>query len=253
MVDLNAYCLNINLLTAEEIGVVTSIINHIEASQKKVPVAQVAQENFVSTAFIYKMCKRLGFDGYSELFYYLTQAREKKFPIGKSDSASLITNYSKDLFDKFKVILDSNKDKRMYAIGKGLEEIVAEYMAHRLSLFGYSGYTNLMFYNNTFYRDQSARWSSNNDPSFLIAVSQSGNTKEIVDNVKVAKRMNYQIILFTRALDSQLTELSDVVFVVEPEKQSLVGQIPNLFHGKTILAFEKLISGYLLGEVPDEI
>lgn len=253
MSDLNAYCLNINLLTQEEIGVITSIIRHIEDNHKKVTVAMVAQENFVSTAFIYKMCKRLGFEGYSELFYYLTQVKEKKLPVKTSDSALLIENYSQELFGKFKDILDSNRGKRVYAIGKGLEEIVAEFMAHRLSLFGYSGYTDLMFYNNAFYKDETERWNSNNEPSFLIAISQSGNTREIVDNVKVAKNLNYKVILFTRAASSQLTELSDLVFVVEPQNQSLVGKIPNLFHGKAILAFEKLVAAYLMGDVPEEI
>lgn len=253
MTDLNAYCLNINLLTSEEIGVIRSIVNHIENDQKKTPVALIAQENYVSTAFIYKMCKRLGFDGYSELFYYLTRVREKTFPVTGNDSTLLISNYSKDLFDKLKVILDNNRGKRVYAIGKGLEEIVAQYMADRLSLFGYSGYTNLMFYNNAFYKDQTDKWVSNNEPSFLIAISQSGNTKEIVDNVKVAKNMNYQVILFTRTTESYLAELCDLVFLVAPEKQGLIGQLPNLFHGKTILAFETLFSNYLMGNVPNEI
>lgn len=253
MADANAYSLNINLLSSQEYDVVKCIIAHIEKGQKKVPVAQIAEENFVSTAFIYKMCKRLGFEGYSELFYYLMQAKEKKFPVKDNSSAQLITNYSIDLFNKMKDILDNNRGKQIYAIGKGLEEIVAEYIAQRLSLFGYSGFTNMMFYNNTFYKDQMAKWNSNNGPSFLIAVSQSGNTKEIVENVKAAKKMNYQIILFTRSTASQLSELSDIAFVVEPEKQNLVGQVPNLFHGKVVLAFEKLIAAYLMDQVPEEI
>lgn len=253
MSEFNAYSLNINLLTSEEKRVIRSILQHIEKDSKKTPIALIAQENYVSTAFIYKMCKRLGFDGYSELFYYLTQARKKTPTLAEDSDARLIANYSKERFQAMKDVFDRHRGKRVYAIGKGFEELVAQYMADRLSLFGYSGYTNLMFYNNTVYKDRSDRWVSNNEPSFLIAVSQSGNTREIVDNVKVAKDMHYEVLLFTRNDESTLTELSDLSFVVAPEKQGLIAQFPNLFHGKAILAFEKLLSCYVMGCVPEEI
>ena len=253
MTEFNAYSLNINLLTSEEKGVIRSVLRHIENDTKKAPIALIAQENCVSTAFIYKMCKRLGFDGYSELFYYLTQARKKTPSDTDIGTSQLIANYSEERFQKMKDIFDCNRGKRIYAIGKGLEEIVAQYMADRLSLFGYSGYTNLMFYSNTVYKDQTDKWVSNNEPSFLIAVSQSGNTREIVENVKVAKDMHYQIILFTRMADSCLANLCDLSFVVAPEKQGLIAQIPNPFHGKAILAFENLLSCYVMGKTPDKI
>ena len=36
-------------------------------------IQQIASENYVSSTFIIKMCKRLGFEGYSELYYHLSQ------------------------------------------------------------------------------------------------------------------------------------------------------------------------------------
>ena len=36
-------------------------------------IQQIANENFLSTTSIVKMCKRLGFDGYSELYYHLSR------------------------------------------------------------------------------------------------------------------------------------------------------------------------------------
>ena len=64
----NYYYLLTNLLTEDERRVVTSIVQHIEEGAGKVGIQQIADENFVSTAFIMRLCKRLGFDGYSELF-----------------------------------------------------------------------------------------------------------------------------------------------------------------------------------------
>ena len=68
IVDRNYYILT-NLLSDEEIRIVTSIIDHIERGEKRIGIQQIAQENYVSTTFIIKMCKRLGFEGYSELYY----------------------------------------------------------------------------------------------------------------------------------------------------------------------------------------
>lgn len=57
------YFLLTNLLSEDEQKIITSIAAHLERGEKRVGIQQVATENFVSTATIVKMCKRLGFDG----------------------------------------------------------------------------------------------------------------------------------------------------------------------------------------------
>ena len=69
----NYYILT-NLLSDDERRVITSIVRHIELGGNKVGIQQIASENYVSTAFIMKLCKRLGFAGYSELYYNLAQS-----------------------------------------------------------------------------------------------------------------------------------------------------------------------------------
>ena len=64
----NHYLLT-NLLSEEEERIITSITAHIEKGGKRPGIQQIANENYLSTTFIVKMCKRLGFDGYSELYY----------------------------------------------------------------------------------------------------------------------------------------------------------------------------------------
>ena len=67
------YFLLTNLLSEDERKVITSITAHIERGEKRVGIQQIAAENYLSTASIVKMCKRLGFDGYSELYYHLSR------------------------------------------------------------------------------------------------------------------------------------------------------------------------------------
>ena len=66
------YYLLTNLISEDEKKVITSIVGHIERGEGNVGIQQITNENFVSPAFIVKFCKRLGFAGYRELFYYLT-------------------------------------------------------------------------------------------------------------------------------------------------------------------------------------
>ena len=63
-----------NQLNEVETQVVTCIIRHLDNGERKVSIAQIANECYVSTAFISKMCKRLGFAGYTELVYNLSQS-----------------------------------------------------------------------------------------------------------------------------------------------------------------------------------
>lgn len=70
---------------------------------------------------------------------------------------------------------------------------------------------------------------TNIQSSFMMAISQSGETKEVLNNVRMAKEYGFQIVSFTRVNDSALAQLSDVAFLVEPTKQVLLGQVPNRF------------------------
>ena len=62
--------------------------------RKRVGIQQIASENFLSTTTIVKMCKRLGFDGYSELYYYLSRQFDSHDEgRGAENLKSLIDNY----------------------------------------------------------------------------------------------------------------------------------------------------------------
>ena len=88
----NHYLLT-NLLSEEESQVITSIMEHIRRGEKRPVIQQIAKENYLSTTSIMKMCKRLGFDGYSDLYYYLSRQLE-------NPSSGNLSSALKDLVDK---------------------------------------------------------------------------------------------------------------------------------------------------------
>ena len=91
----DGYFLLTNLLSEDEKKVITSITAHIERGEKRVGIQQIASENFLSPTSIVKMCKRLGFDGYSELYYYLSRQFDSHGETRDSEPLkNLIDNYS---------------------------------------------------------------------------------------------------------------------------------------------------------------
>lgn len=53
----DGYFLLTNLLSEDEKRVITSITAHIERGEKRVGIQQIANENFLSTTTIVKMCQ----------------------------------------------------------------------------------------------------------------------------------------------------------------------------------------------------
>ena len=89
-----SYFLLTNLLSEDEKRVITGIAAHIERGEKRVGIQQIASENFLSAASIVKMCKRLGFDGYSELYYYLSRQMDRRGERSAENLKTLVDNYS---------------------------------------------------------------------------------------------------------------------------------------------------------------
>ena len=241
----DGYFLLTNLLSEDEKRVITSITAHIERGEKRVGIQQIANENFLSTTTIVKMCKRLGFDGYSELYYYLSRQFNSH---GQDRSAenikSLIDNYSDELLDRFCGLLDQSRRAKLFTTGEGFSNIVGAYIAQRLSICGFMVFNNVHFYDYMLFRDAHHLTDGSDAPPVMFAVSQSGETSPVLNDVRNARQNGHKIVTFTKRSDSTLAQMSDIVFVVDGSRQTLAGSLPNSFFGHVILAFEELVAFY---------
>ena len=225
----DGYFLLTNLLSEDEKKVITSITAHIERGEKRVGIQQIANENFLSTTTIVKMCKRLGFDGYSELYYYLSrQFASHGRGRGTESLKSLIDNYSDELITRFCELLDGSRTAKLFTTGEGFSNIVGSYIAQRLSICGFMVFNNVHFYDYMLFRDAHHLTDGSDAPPVMFAVS-------------------HKIVTFTKRSDSTLAQMSDIVFVVDGSKQTLAGSLPNTFFGHVILAFEELVAFYFDG------
>ena len=245
----DGYFLLTNLLSEDEKKVITSITAHIERGEKRVGIQQIASENFLSTTTIVKMCKRLGFDGYSELYYYLSRQFDSHGQGRSAESLkNLIDNYSDELLARFCDLLDRSRQAKLFTTGEGFSNIVGSYIAQRLSICGFMVFNNVHFYDYMLFRDAHHLSDSQESSPVMFAVSQSGETGPVLNDVRHAQQNGHKIVAFTKRSDSTLARMADIVFVVDGSRQTLAGSLPNTFFGHVILAFEELVAFYFEGD-----
>lgn len=194
------------------------------------------------------MCKRLGFDGYSELYYYLSRQFDSHGEERSAESLkSLIDNYSDELIARFRKLLSHSRQAKLFTTGEGFSNIVGSYIAQRLSICGFMVFNNVHFYDYMLFRHAHHLPDSPETAPVMFAVSQSGETGPVLNDVRHARQHGHKIVTFTKRSDSTLARMSDIVFVVDGSRQTLAGSLPNTFFGHVILAFEELVAFYFNG------
>ena len=235
------YFLLTNLLSEDERKVITSITAHIERGEKRVGIQQIAAENYLSTASIVKMCKRLGFDGYSELYYHLSRQFAASEKPTEETLRSLIDNYSADLISRFCALLHERRRGKIFTTGEGFSNIVGAYIVQRMSICGFMAFSNVHFYDYMIF--QEAHQSADADESaIMFAVSQSGET-ELYGITTIMNYSGMEEMMKVQAVTDVGRERSvnqDYVYYSLTE----TGSLPNLFFGHIILIFEELMARF---------
>lgn len=238
-----------NQLNEAETRVVTSIVNHIENGEERMGIAKIAAENYVSTAFIIKMCKKLGYNGYTDLVYKLSQQRESSPQINDYELKSLIDDYNEDHVKEFISYLRQFHDRKMFAVGAGFADIVAEYIAQRLAVCGFMVFNRVHFYDYMLFRSSNAQvMQTNVEPAVIIAISQSGETDIVLNDVRRARQNDFRVVSFTKMRKSTLAGMSDLTFIIDGTREALISTQPNSFFGKVILAFDEMLGIYFREE-----
>ena len=117
-------------------------------------------------------------------------------------------------------------------------------MVQRLSICGFLAYNHVHFFDFMLFQEETGNPALGTEPSIMFAVSQSGEAEPVINDVRHARKNGYKIVLFSKRDDSTLARMSDINFVIDSTKQTLVGGIPNPFFGHVILTFEELMGLY---------
>ena len=180
-------------------------------------IQNVAEQLYVSQAYISRFAKKCGFVGFREfIFAYLDSARVKK-PNGNSTTQNVFNTYQ-DLLNKAYSLLDNDQvqrivkmlvnSKKVIAVGKGSSGYAASEMESR---FVRVGLDIDSLTDSDRIRMQSVFLK---DGDTVIAFSISGKTEDVIFLLKHAHDRGKKTIFFTAADNPHLHEFCDEVVLV---------------------------------------
>lgn len=207
MLDID-YIVKKHRLNSLEKDILTSIQEKI-LKQEKISIREVAKINYTSTSVIYNCIKKIGFNSFTDLIFYI---KNSKTEVDIDDNLTLPIK-----------ILTSNPDSLIMFLSVGIANNITSYMNERITLIGRRSIANTHL--------QLLNKNLTND-TVLIVVSESGETDSLLDMIKEANSNNIPIISFVGKNNSSVAKLSTFSFEIEK----------GIFFAEVINSFEKLLS-----------
>lgn len=207
MLDID-YIVKKHRLNSLEKDILTSIQEKI-LKQEKISIREVAKINHTSTSVIYNCIKKIGFNSFTDLIFYI---KNSKTEVDIDDDLTLPIK-----------ILTSNPDSLIMFLSVGIANNITSYMNERITLIGRRSIANTHL--------QLLNKNLTND-TVLIVVSESGETDSLLDMIKEANSNNIPIISFVGKNNSSIAKLSTFSFEIEK----------GIFFAEVINSFEKLLS-----------
>ncbi|MFL0252970.1 MurR/RpiR family transcriptional regulator [Clostridium neuense] len=224
---------NVTLTELEKV-ILNKIQNYINKNEK-VGIDIIAKECFVSKAAIIKLSKKLGYSGYSEMYYTILAAANNSLKLDfSSNSGDICMNVPlKDDINILVEALREFKDKKIYLDSLGVCDSAREYYLQKLLIFGFDAASSYHY-----------EAFKNNKSGLYLFFSYSGYRAEIIEKVNEAIRNDFKVIAFTASKDSPLAKISHVTLEIGGVKSDREHYLPNLFTANLIILIELALSEY---------
>lgn len=186
-------------------------------------ITEFARHCGSSEATIYRLCKKLGFDGYQD--FKIALARELSFPKEEIALTSENKNFREFVNSTFKDNLNLIKDTHELLDFDSLNEAVDIILnSNRILFFGVgrSGAITqdaslrfaLLGFHSAHYVDPHAQVmvaAALTEKDTVVGISHSGMIRDIVKSLQVARDSGTKTIAITSGIDSPITKVADVV------------------------------------------
>lgn len=245
MIDINKITQGKDLTDLDE-QLLTYILSNMDTVLQK-GVRQIAKENYTSPATVIRLSKKLGYNGFIDLYYQLlpmvntkTEFIEDDLDFFKLDHGLLLqynTVEDMDIFIKKVLCLDQDF---IFIYAAGFSSIAAEYMYKKLLLLGKKVIIATTL--------DSVGVLENNIKSIgvFVCFSKSGETKSVLEKLEAVKKEGIFSVSFTREIPNRIGECSDLNFkITDQNKLDDRNLLPNTFFPFVLLLIEYLLSRYL--------
>ncbi|WP_226619667.1 MurR/RpiR family transcriptional regulator [Cytobacillus firmus] len=208
------------------------IENPDEISQMS--INQIAKKIHISPATITRFCQKISFTGFNEFKHELKRYIDlTNKPTVSSDIKEI--DYFSNLYQNHLEIIETTFRKMTYFDIQQAVSLLTE--AEKVHVYGIG---------NSGIAAQEFKWkffrigiqvesitdphqavmdaALSSDRSLVIGISVSGNTKEIIDAVKIAKKQGASVLAITSEKTSELSRLADLSLLVMSKSSMHMGQ-----------------------------
>lgn len=200
-------------------------------------VRELANDTFTSTATVIRMYKKLGCSSFEEFKHVLysyfhndkfSLANEKK-SLGKMMEYLMSTEFDEMISKAADLVM---KSSFISVLGAGNSSSIAAYGARYLSNVGYFA----VALTDPFYPPI----LDTNDNHLAIVVSESGETKEIIDQLMNYKTRGAKVMVITNAPYSTLASMADLVMRFYAERYMLPQTYSLTSEMSAVYIFERI-------------
>jgi RpiR family carbohydrate utilization transcriptional regulator len=193
-------------------------------------VSELANYSGVSDATVIRLCKHIGYEGYYQLKLCLSrdlgrmQVSDVDMENATGDKVSgLFSSFAADLIaigknlkqNKLMECVDLiKKCKQVHIVAVGNTSPLAQYLGFRLGRLGVKCTYNMVpeyFMNHVNLADAD---------DIVVAICQSGSSKQVVQAMELAKEKGLKIIAITGHEYSPVSRLADYLLLSSPDEQS---------------------------------
>ncbi len=201
---------------------------------KKIGIRKVAKDNYTSTTTVYKLCKKLNFEGYSDMIYNISYSSKENPSDSSLDIYASTNKQIENNLDAFSSILNRSKNKLIMLLSVGISQNIANYMNERFSVSGFRSIANTHL--ELLSKEQQ-------DNVLLVVISNSGETQSLIDVIEKANANNIEIISFVGNSNSKIAKLSTLPIIIESNNDFFtIKNPPNTFFSELMLIFECFIN-----------
>lgn len=205
-------------LSKTELEVVQFINNH-EDSLPKLSIIDIAMETFTSPSTVSRAIKKCDISGFVDLRYRSSQKEDNKITTANEimhQSLNEIQNIigSVSATQILRAVDIIKQSERIYVLGRGLSEYVAEEFSMKLQLLD----KDSMFIKDPNIMRIKTQKVRKNDA--VVAFSLNGHTPEVLESVENAKRLGAKVIICCCNYQSPLIVGVDVALIGYSEPYS---------------------------------
>ncbi|MGL4106653.1 MurR/RpiR family transcriptional regulator [Clostridium sp. LP20] len=206
-----------NSFSDKEKSIADYILQHGDMI-KNINITELAKNIGTSGATITRFVKKIGCDSFVDMKIKLNSNKVDIDPTQEEGIFSYVYQYYNEVIERtkhlidnesiFRIVREIKKANKIYIYGVGSSGLTGNEMMQRLLRMGFNVYSisdsHMMIINSSIVSEK----------DLVLGISISGETKEVVQALRISKEKGAKTVSITSLEDSSITKYSDIKFTV---------------------------------------